>query len=70
MVGDSGEGISEEDLSMIFRPFFSTKETGMGLGLTYCREVVEAHGGSIDVSSGKGVGTVITVRLPIGSEES
>jgi signal transduction histidine kinase len=69
MVGDSGEGISEEDLSMIFRPFFSTKETGMGLGLTYCREVVEAHGGSIDVSSGKSVGTVVTIRLPIGSEE-
>jgi signal transduction histidine kinase len=67
MVGDDGEGISEEDLSMIFRPFFSTKETGMGLGLTYCKEVVEAHGGSIGVSSGGGVGTVVTVRLPLGS---
>jgi len=70
MIGDDGEGISEEDLSMIFRPFFSTKETGMGLGLTYCKEVVEAHGGSMGVSSGKGVGTVITVRLPLGSEET
>jgi len=67
MVGDDGEGISEEDLSMIFRPFFSTKETGMGMGLTYCKEVVEAHGGSIGVSSGKGVGTVVTIRLPLGS---
>jgi signal transduction histidine kinase len=70
MVCDDGEGISEEDLSMIFRPFFSTKETGMGLGLTYCKEVVEAHGGSIGVSSEKGVGTVVTIRLPLGSEES
>jgi signal transduction histidine kinase len=70
MVGDDGEGISEEDLSMIFRPFFSTKETGMGLGLTYCKEVVEAHGGSIGVSSGKGVGTVVTIRLPLGPEET
>jgi signal transduction histidine kinase len=63
---DDGEGISEDDLSQIFRPFFSTKETGMGLGLTYCREVVEAHGGSIDVESERGVGTVVTVRLPLG----
>ena len=70
MVGDDGEGISEEDLSMIFRPFFSTKETGMGLGLTYCKEVVEAHGGSIGVASEKGVGTVVTIMLPLGSEES
>ena len=65
-VGDDGEGISEDDLSLIFRPFFSTKETGMGLGLTYCKEVVEAHGGSIEVASEKGVGTVATVRLPLG----
>ncbi len=67
MVGDDGEGITEEDLSMIFRPFFSTKETGMGLGLTYCKEVVEAHGGSIGVASGKGVGTGVIVRLPLDS---
>jgi len=65
-IGDEGEGISEDDLSLIFRPFFSTKETGMGLGLTYCKEVVEAHGGSIEVASEKGVGTVATVRLPLG----
>jgi signal transduction histidine kinase len=66
VVGDDGEGISEDELSLIFRPFFSTKETGVGLGLTYCREVVEAHGGSIEVESEKGVGTVVTVRLPLG----
>ncbi len=53
-------------MSMIFRPFFSTKETGMGLGLTYCREVVEAHGGSIEVESEEGVGTVVTIWLPLG----
>ncbi|MCK4702177.1 ATP-binding protein, partial [Candidatus Bathyarchaeota archaeon] len=70
MVGDDGEGVSEDDLSMIFRPFFSTKETGMGLGLTYCKEVVEAHGGSIGVASEKAVGTVVTIRLPLGLEES
>lgn len=69
-VGDDGEGVSEENLSMVFRPFFSTKETGMGLGLTYCKEVVEAHGGSIGVASERGVGTMVTVRLPLGSEES
>lgn len=65
VVGDDGEGISEDDLSLIFRPFFSTKETGVGLGLTYCREVVEAHLGSIEVESEKGGGTVVTVRLPL-----
>jgi len=66
VVADDGMGISEEDLALIFRPFFSTKETGMGMGLTYCREVVEAHGGSIDVESERGVGTMVTVRLPLG----
>ena len=66
VVADDGEGIPEENLALIFRPFFSTKETGMGMGLTYCREVVEAHGGSIAVESERGAGTVVTVSLPMG----
>ncbi len=66
VIADDGEGISEDDLALVFRPFFSTKKAGMGLGLTYCREVVEAHGGSIEVESERGVGTVVTVRLPLG----
>lgn len=65
-VGDDGEGIPEEDLALIFKPFFSTKRTGMGLGLTYCREVMDAHGGSIEVESMRGAGTEVTLRLPLG----
>ncbi|MBN2333996.1 GAF domain-containing protein [Candidatus Bathyarchaeota archaeon] len=64
-ISDEGQGIPDESMYMVFRPFFSTKTTGMGLGLTYCKEVAEAHGGSIHVASKENEGTKITVRLPI-----
>ncbi|MFH2110309.1 MAG: GAF domain-containing protein [Candidatus Bathyarchaeota archaeon] len=66
-VTDTGHGISDENMGTLFQPFFSTKETGMGLGLTYCKEVAEAHGGSIQISSKMDKGTTVTLRLPIRS---
>jgi len=71
MVRDTGCGMPPEVLRRIFEPHFSTKagpdETGKGgsgLGLTSCREIVEAHRGRIRVESAAGKGTAITVRLP------
>jgi signal transduction histidine kinase len=64
-VSDTGVGIPEDEKEKLFTPFHTTKPQGMGLGLVYCRRAVEAHGGSIEVDSTAGVGTKITVKLPL-----
>lgn len=64
-VADEGKGIAEENLPNIFRPFFTTKGHGTGLGLSLARRIVEAHGGTIRVRSELGKGTQFEVRLPL-----
>jgi len=64
-VADTGKGIPENDLPRIFDMFFSTKEKGIGLGLPFCKRVVEAHGGSIEASSEVGVGTTFSIIIPV-----
>lgn len=64
-VSDTGVGIPSESLGKLFTPFFTTKKSGTGLGLVYCRQVVEAHGGTISVESEAGRGTCFTVKLPL-----
>jgi two-component system NtrC family sensor kinase len=63
---DSGQGIPEDHLKDIFKPFFTTKEVGQGtgLGLYICHEIVQRHGGCITAQSVAGRGTTITVTLP------
>jgi PAS domain S-box-containing protein len=63
-VSDTGMGISEESRERIFSPLITTKASGMGLGLLYCKRAVEALGGSIDFESSVAVGTTFSVRLP------
>ena len=65
-VADTGEGISKENLARIFDPFFTTREVskGSGLGLSISHGIIEQHGGTIQVESGLGRGTVFTVCLP------
>ena len=65
-VGDTGVGISEENMGKIFRPLFTTKAKGTGLGLSVCERIVESHGGDILVESEVGVGSTFTVRLRLG----
>jgi two-component system NtrC family sensor kinase len=62
---DTGIGISEENLRKISTPFFSTKTTGVGLGLCICKQIVEGHGGRITVRSKEGNGSTFTIKLPI-----
>jgi signal transduction histidine kinase len=65
-ITDTGVGMDQEALSKIFEPYFSTKASGTGLGLTIARRNVELIGGTIDVRSQRGVGTTVTITLPLG----
>jgi signal transduction histidine kinase len=64
-VADSGRGISPEHLPFIFRPFYTTKGNGTGLGLSLARRIVEDHRGQIEVESELGRGTEFLVTIPI-----
>jgi signal transduction histidine kinase len=63
-VRDRGPGFSASALENALVPFFSTKDTGTGLGLTLCREIVEAHGGRLRIANREGGGAVVTIWLP------
>jgi PAS domain S-box-containing protein len=63
---DSGIGIPPEAMDELFNPFFTTKENGVGLGLYVAHNIVEDHGGTIEIESELGVGTTFTVWLPRG----
>jgi signal transduction histidine kinase len=64
-IGDSGVGMSAETQERLFEPFFTTKPRGVGLGLAVTKRIVEAHNGTISVSSEEGRGTAFTVLLPV-----
>src|SRR5215472_1098897 len=64
-VADEGKGIAPENLPNLFRPFFTTKGHGTGLGLSLARRMVESHGGTITVESKLGEGARFTVLLPV-----
>ena len=63
-VTDTGLGISSDVKSNLFKPFYTTKRWGTGLGLTICKQVAEAHGGTISVESEVGKGTTFTMKVP------
>jgi signal transduction histidine kinase len=62
---DSGIGMSREAAAAAFAPYFSTKETGVGLGLALVRRIVEGHGGSASLESAPGHGTTVRLALPV-----
>ncbi len=61
---DTGGGISAENLSRIFEPYFTTKSSGSGLGLLIVRRIVREHGGEMAIESNEGKGVTLTLRLP------
>ena len=61
---DTGGGMSAENLSRVFEPYFTTKPSGTGLGLLIVRRIVREHGGELSIESGQGKGLTLTIRLP------
>jgi signal transduction histidine kinase len=64
LFGDSGSGISQEDLVKLFQPYHTTKPGGHGLGLMIVQRIMRAHGGQVGIESKQGVGTLVTLQFP------
>jgi signal transduction histidine kinase len=67
-IRDTGKGIKREDIKNIFKPFFTTKERGVGLGLPICQRIVKSHGGRLRVKSIPGQGSIFYIRLDVAHE--
>ena len=66
---DSGSGIKQDDLNKVYDPYFTTKDSGTGLGLSTTHSIISKHGGCIDITSEVGKGTIVTVLLPSYSDQ-
>ena len=69
-ITDNGSGIAPEDISSVFEPFFSAKEkvSGIGLGLAIVHGIVQSHNGKVDIKSELGMGTTVSIILPLVKE--
>ena len=65
---DTGGGISQDQMSKLFQPYFTTKSSGSGLGLLIVRRIVREHGGEIEIESNEGKGMRVTIHLPFGDK--
>ncbi len=68
-IDDTGPGISPEDLSKVFDPFYTTKQTGTGLGLSVSYGIIQDHHGTVDVQSVPGQGTTFVLAFPAAPGE-
>jgi len=64
-VADNGRGIPKDKMELIFKEFYSTKTNGTGLGLSIVKEIVEKHNGVLEIDSEEGIGTNVTIKIPI-----
>jgi signal transduction histidine kinase len=69
-VQDWGHGISPDALSRVYDPFFTTRESGSGLGLSISHTIVSDHGGWIDIDTAPGRGCAVCVTLPVAAQRS
>lgn len=67
-MADNGPGIPDARMAHLFDPFYTTKETGMGMGLAISQTIIDDHGGEIRAESEPGRGTVFHVHLPLAAE--
>lgn len=63
-VADNGHGVDSAQVDLLFLPFFTTKSSGMGVGLSICQTIIEAHGGKLEYSNGRPKGSIFTFTLP------
>ena len=70
VVSDNGPGLPSEVRKRVFEPFVSTKPDGIGIGLSICRTIVEAHGGKIVLDTGTNCGTGFRFSVPVFDESS
>ena len=68
-VRDSGPGLDPKHVERLFETFYTTKANGMGMGLTICRSIIEAHGGRLWASTNEPRGAVFHFTLPVGRDE-
>jgi signal transduction histidine kinase len=68
-IADTGSGIGLANLNHIFKPMFTTKARGMGMGLSICKSIIESHDGRIWVSAGVPRGSIFQFELPTGGTE-
>lgn len=68
LISDTGIGISPKDMKKLFKPFYTSKETGTGLGLVVCKRIIDTFGGSITIDSKLNKGTTVTISLPVEEE--
>ena len=64
-ISDTGQGISPKQMKRIFNPFYTSKETGTGLGLVICKRIIESNDGHIEIKSKLNKGTIVIIQLPI-----
>ena len=69
VISDNGSGISEENITRLFEPYFTQKRNGVGLGLTFTLNILQAHKANIEVSSRLGAGTAFNITFPLVSEK-
>jgi signal transduction histidine kinase len=67
-IRDHGTGLADSE--KVYEPFYTTKEKGMGMGLSICRSIVEAHGGRLGTTPSQGPGTTFFFTLPMGTNAS
>jgi signal transduction histidine kinase len=69
-VRDSGPGLPPEEITRVFDPFYTTKESGLGMGLSICRSIVETHGGRLWACTNEPQGAVFQFTVPVGRGEA
>ena len=70
LITDYGAGMDKKTQARLFEPFFTTKKRGTGLGLSIVRQIIDLHGGTIEVESAPGTGTTFRIDLPVGTSDS